>query len=100
MLVTVEEDRAIKVEGHPDHPFTKGTLCGKVNDYLDRVYSPDRVLYISDMTRPGLVVAPLGYWRKLSHAGNTINAATSGTFADMGHAAAVGDSLVEVAAVG
>ncbi len=45
MLVTVENGRAVKVEGHPDHPYTRGTLCGKVNDYLDRVYSPDRILY-------------------------------------------------------
>lgn len=48
MLVTVENGRAIKVEGHPDHPFTRGTLCGKVSDYsdyLDRVYSGDRILY-------------------------------------------------------
>ncbi|MEM9007142.1 MAG: molybdopterin-dependent oxidoreductase, partial [Cyanobacteria bacterium P01_F01_bin.86] len=45
MLVTVEEGRATKVEGNPDHPFTQGTLCGKVSDYLDRVYSQDRLLY-------------------------------------------------------
>ncbi|MEM9909025.1 MAG: molybdopterin-dependent oxidoreductase, partial [Cyanobacteria bacterium P01_D01_bin.44] len=45
MLVTVEEGRATKVEGNPDHPFTQGTLCGKVSDYLDRVYSSDRVLH-------------------------------------------------------
>lgn len=45
MVVTVENGRATKVVGNPDHPFTKGTLCGKVSDYLDRVYSPDRILY-------------------------------------------------------
>ncbi len=54
---------------------------------------------VSDITRPGVVVAPLGYWRKLSHAGNTINAATADVFADMGHTAAVGDALVEVTLV-
>ncbi len=45
MLVTVQDGRAIRVEGNPDHPFTRGTLCGKVSDYLDRVYSEKRVLY-------------------------------------------------------
>ena len=45
MLVTVKDGRAIRVEGNPDHPFTRGTLCGKVSDYLDRVYSEQRVLY-------------------------------------------------------
>lgn len=28
MLVTVEDGRAVKVEGHPDHPYTRDTLCG------------------------------------------------------------------------
>lgn len=45
MLITVENGQATEVRGNPDHPFTRGTLCGKVSDYLDRVYSPDRVLY-------------------------------------------------------
>ena len=46
MLVTVNEaGRAIKVDGDPTHPVTKGFLCGKVAKYLDRVYSPDRLLY-------------------------------------------------------
>lgn len=29
----------------PDHPFTRGFLCGKVARYLDRVYHPERLLY-------------------------------------------------------
>ncbi len=46
VLVTVnEEGRAIKVQGDPAHPVTQGFLCGKVAKYLDRVYSPDRLLY-------------------------------------------------------
>jgi anaerobic selenocysteine-containing dehydrogenase len=54
---------------------------------------------VSDIVRPGVVVAPLGYWRKLSRADNTINALTSATFGDLGHVAAVGDALVEIAPV-
>ena len=47
MLVTVDEltGRATKVQGDPAHPVTRGFLCGKVAKYLDRVYSPDRLLY-------------------------------------------------------
>ena len=45
MLVTVENGRATAVRGDPEHPFTRGALCVKVNDYIDRVYSPDRVLH-------------------------------------------------------
>jgi len=45
VLVTIEDGRAVRVEGNPDHPVTRGFLCGKVAKYLDRVYSPDRLLY-------------------------------------------------------
>jgi anaerobic selenocysteine-containing dehydrogenase len=43
MLVTVEDGRAIKVAGDPDHPVTSGFLCTKVNNYHERTHSPDRV---------------------------------------------------------
>lgn len=45
MLIEVEEGRATSVSGDPDHPPTQGFLCTKVTRYLERVYSPDRVLY-------------------------------------------------------
>jgi anaerobic selenocysteine-containing dehydrogenase len=47
VLVTVDETsgRAVKVQGDPAHPVTQGFLCGKVAKYLDRVYSPDRLLH-------------------------------------------------------
>jgi anaerobic selenocysteine-containing dehydrogenase len=45
VLITVENGRATKIQGDPEHPVTRGFLCAKVAKYLDRVYSPDRVLY-------------------------------------------------------
>jgi molybdopterin guanine dinucleotide-containing S/N-oxide reductase-like protein len=46
VLVTVNaEGRAVKLQGDPAHPVTRGFLCGKVAKYLDRVYSPERILY-------------------------------------------------------
>jgi molybdopterin guanine dinucleotide-containing S/N-oxide reductase-like protein len=46
VLITVDDlGKATKIQGDPDHPATRGFLCGKVAKYLDRVYSPDRVLY-------------------------------------------------------
>src|SRR6266576_3732437 len=45
VLITVEGGRATKIQGGPEHPVTRGFLCAKVAKYLDRVYSPDRVLY-------------------------------------------------------
>src|SRR5208282_5484659 len=57
VLITVENGRATKIQGDPAHPVTRGFLCAKVAKYLDRVYSPDRVLY--PMKRVGLKgVAP------------------------------------------
>src|SRR3954464_15339237 len=45
MLVTVEDGVATKIQGDPSMPFTQGTLCTKVAHYLERTYSPDRLLY-------------------------------------------------------
>src|SRR5580704_2293416 len=44
ILTTVEDGKAIAVRGNPDHPFTRGRLCVKVNNYEERVYSDKRVL--------------------------------------------------------
>ena len=69
VLVTVESitnpngstsARAVKLQGDPAHPVTRGFLCGKVAKYLDRVYSPDRLLYPM-RRRPGAPKGPAGY---------------------------------------
>ncbi|WP_345811868.1 molybdopterin oxidoreductase family protein [Paraburkholderia sp. PREW-6R] len=43
MRVTVENGRATKVSGDPDHPPTQGVLCTKVSRYPDRVHHPRRL---------------------------------------------------------
>src|SRR6476469_10327572 len=43
MLVTVENGRAVRVAGDPEHPFTRGFLCAKVNRYVERTYHHDRL---------------------------------------------------------
>ena len=45
VLITVQDGLATKIQGDPEHPVTRGFLCAKVAKYLDRVYSPDRVLH-------------------------------------------------------
>ena len=47
MLVTRDDStgKAVKVQGDPSHPITKGYLCNKVNHYLDLVYNDNRVMY-------------------------------------------------------
>src|SRR5947209_4713787 len=58
VLISIEgangSARATRIQGDPEHPVTRGFLCAKVAKYLDRVYSPDRLLY------PMRRVAPKG----------------------------------------
>ncbi len=43
--MNVEDGRGSKLRGNPAHPVTRGFLCGKVAQYLEREYSPDRLVY-------------------------------------------------------
>jgi len=43
--VTVTDGAAVQLRGNPAHPYSKGELCPKVNKFLDRAYSSDRVLH-------------------------------------------------------
>lgn len=52
MIVTVKDGVAVKLRGDPEHPFTDGFLCQKVNRYLERVYHPDRLKHPLARTGP------------------------------------------------
>ena len=45
LLTTVENGRAVKVQGNPDHKHTQGVLCTKVSRYTERTYSPERLMF-------------------------------------------------------
>lgn len=46
LLVDVDQTgKGSRLRGNPEHPVTRGFLCGKVARYLEREYSPDRLLY-------------------------------------------------------
>jgi len=45
MLAWVKDGRIVRVSGDPEHPVTRGAICGKAARYAERLYSPDRVLY-------------------------------------------------------
>ena len=45
LLIGVEDGRVLSVKGDPEHPFTRGAICVKVNHYPERIYSPLRVLH-------------------------------------------------------
>ena len=54
----VEDGRIIRLRGAKDHPYTEGFLCLRMNRFLDRLYSPERVT--SPLRRTG------GGWEKIS----------------------------------
>jgi anaerobic selenocysteine-containing dehydrogenase len=44
-IVTVKDGEAVSLQGDPAHPYTRGSLCNKVADYLNYSRSPERLLY-------------------------------------------------------
>jgi anaerobic selenocysteine-containing dehydrogenase len=60
VLITIQDGRATKIQGDPEHPVTRGFLCAKVAKYLDRVYSRERVLYPMRRVGPKGPVANIG----------------------------------------
>ena len=58
VLITIDDGRAIKVKGDPAIQLLKASSAPRLAKYLDRVYSPDRVLY------PMRRVAPKGSLRQ------------------------------------
>jgi len=51
-VAEVQDGRVATVRGAKDHPFTRGTLCAKVNDYPVRTYAADRLLHPLRRTGP------------------------------------------------
>jgi len=43
--LVIEDGRAIKVEGDPDHPVSRGRLCARGRLLVDHLYHPDRLNY-------------------------------------------------------
>ncbi|MGW1027687.1 molybdopterin-containing oxidoreductase family protein [Streptomyces sp. NPDC002577] len=50
--VSVRDGQAVGLRGRADHPYTRGTLCVKVNQYLDHTRAPSRLLYPLRRTGP------------------------------------------------
>lgn len=45
LVATVQDGQLIKLAGDPQHPFTKGKACVKAARYVQRVYSPERIVH-------------------------------------------------------
>jgi anaerobic selenocysteine-containing dehydrogenase len=61
-ITEVRDGRAVAFYADTQHPFTDGWLCAKVRPYLERVNSPDRLLY--PMRRAGPKGG--GQWERIS----------------------------------
>ena len=95
-LATEKEPR---LDIHPDDARARGIANGeRVRVFNDRG-SYTLKAAVSDRARPGVVVAPSVWWRKLSPDGRNANDLTSQAVADMGGAATYYDCLVEVARI-
>jgi anaerobic selenocysteine-containing dehydrogenase len=82
---------------HPDDATPRGIASGdRVRIFNDRG-SLLATARVSDRARPGVVVAPSLWWRKLAPGGENANAVTSQALTDMGRGPTFYDCLVEVA---
>ncbi|MBM7866368.1 molybdopterin-dependent oxidoreductase [Heliobacterium gestii] len=54
LLLDVEGNKVLSCQGDPDHPFTRGFLCGKMGRFPEHLHSPER------LTRPLRRIGPKG----------------------------------------
>lgn len=45
IIADVVEGKVVRITGNPDHPLTKGRLCGRGNAGTELLYDPDRLKY-------------------------------------------------------
>jgi len=90
------EERTPHLDIHPDDAGARGIGAGDpVRVFNDRG-SLLATARVTDRARPGVVVAPSVWWRKLAPGGENANAVTSQALTDLGRAATFYDCLVEV----
>ena len=79
LVTTVENGKAIRVQGNPAHPMTDGVLCTKVSRYTERTYHPDRILQPLKRTGPkgSGQFAPVTWDEALNDIANRLGAITS-----------------------
>jgi anaerobic selenocysteine-containing dehydrogenase len=92
----VAEEKTPYLDVHPDDAQSRGITTGiRVRIFNDRG-NFTATARVSDRTRPGVVVAPSIWWKKLSPDGTNANNVTSQALTDLGRAATFYDCLVEV----
>ena len=93
------EEKTPHLDVHPDDAAARGIRTGmSVRIFNDRG-GFTATARVTPRARPGVVVAPSVWWRKLAPGGENANAVTSQALTDLGRAATFYDCLVEVAPV-
>ncbi len=96
MPFALASEKEPRLDIHPEDAKARGIVNGeRVRVFNDRG-SYTLKAAVSERARPGVVVAPSVWWRKLSPDGRNANDLTSQGIADMGGAATYYDCLVEV----
>jgi anaerobic selenocysteine-containing dehydrogenase len=93
----VAEERTPHLDIHPDDATPRGIAHGMVVSIFNDRGSFSATARVTARARPGVVVAPSVWWRKLAPSGENANAVTSQALTDLGRAATFYDCLVEVA---
>jgi len=95
----VAEEKTPHLDVHADDAKPRGIATGdRVRIFNDRG-SFTATARVTDRTRPGVVVAPSIWWKKLTPDGTNANNVTSQALTDLGRAATFYDCLVEVEAL-
>jgi len=93
------EEKTPHLDVHPDDARARGIDTGMAVRIFNDRGAFCATARVSDRARPGVVVAPSVWWRRLAPGGENANAVTSQALTDMGRAATFYDCLVEVAPV-
>jgi anaerobic selenocysteine-containing dehydrogenase len=93
------DEKTPHLDVHPDDARARGIATGTAVRIFNDRGGFCATARVSDRARPGVVVAPSVWWRKLAPGGENANAVTSQALTDMGRAATFYDCLVEVAPV-
>ncbi len=70
IVVTIRNGKAIRLQGDPDHPVTRGFLCHRTSRFLDRQYAPDRLMH--PLMRDGNHLRPVSWTTCLDRIAETM----------------------------
>jgi anaerobic selenocysteine-containing dehydrogenase len=70
IVASVEDGRVVKLEGDRDHPITRGFLCYRTHQFLERQYSPERLT--SPLLRKNGSLEAVGWDEALDHVAESL----------------------------